>query len=194
MRWIVLTALLGACQKQASETPEYGGPVHPELVCEEGAITGGKIPPVGFEAWCHRPTPEGRWYREGPSISWHPNGQKAAQGLYEGGKRNGEWTLWFANGNVQKRLTYQFGAEEGLMLEYHPDGAKAAEGMMAAGLATGAWQYWSADGTVRTEGQWKAGKQDGEWVAYDTVTEKPIKVTVYRGGRMTTSKALTESL
>lgn len=190
MRLFILASILCSCQKQAPEVPEHTGPMHPELVCPEAAITGGKVPPEGFEAWCHSPTPEGRWYRNGPSISWHPNGQKSGQGTYEAGKQNGEWTYWFANGAVQKRVVFTYGAEDGPMTEYHSDGSKASEGMMSGGLASGPWLYWSADGTLRTEGSWNAGRQDGTWTAFDVDTNQPVTISEYRQGRMTTSRPL----
>ncbi|MDH3719261.1 MAG: hypothetical protein OES79_14170, partial [Planctomycetota bacterium] len=87
-------------------------------------------------------TKHGRW------ISWHPNGEKRSEGVYEYGLREGEFVWWFAN--RQKRLvgSFQSGKPQGLWIWWHENGQKASKGEYTDGKPTGAWAYWNKDGQL----------------------------------------------
>jgi antitoxin component YwqK of YwqJK toxin-antitoxin module len=63
-----------------------------------------------------------RWLRHGLFQAFHPNGQKASEGLY------------------------QEGVEHGLWRDFHENGQIAAEGQYAEGVEVGAWKYWNENG------------------------------------------------
>jgi len=182
------TIALG-CAKPATQSDL--GPVspHPDLQCPALSIPAGKAPPVGYEVWCHTQGEPGKWLREGPSIAWHSNAQRASEGLYAAGKRTGPWQIWYPTGQPKEQGSYVGGVKEGVWTSYHPDGTRSSEGEMVQGQQHGAWNYWSPDGQSRTEGQWKLGEKDGVWHELDA-DDRKVSERVYRNGRLLTQKEL----
>lgn len=66
-------------------------------------------------------------------ISWFDNEQKAAEGLFQDGQRQGLWTWWYDNG--QKWLEGEFlnNKKQGLWTTWNRDGKKISETMFEAG-------------------------------------------------------------
>lgn len=66
-------------------------------------------------------------------ISWFENEQKAAEGLFQDGQRQGLWTWWYDNG--QKWLEGEFlnNKKQGLWTTWDSDGKKLSEIMFEAG-------------------------------------------------------------
>jgi antitoxin component YwqK of YwqJK toxin-antitoxin module len=78
----------------------------------------------------------------GKYTEYYRNGQKFAEGNFDGGVHDGPWSYWHENGQLAKTVTYKKGA---------PDGA---------------WEIHRADGTLQSKKGYQAGKRDGAWVVY----------------------------
>jgi antitoxin component YwqK of YwqJK toxin-antitoxin module len=115
---------------------------HPELVCPTGTRPTGYPPPAGREVWCERPTPSGATVREGPSIAWHDNEARKAEGAFVDGKPNGPWVTYYATGGPQTQGSYTMGVKDGAWTTYHANGSKASSGTFVDGAEHGWWQYW----------------------------------------------------
>jgi len=78
----------------------------------------------------------------GKYTEYYRNGQKFAEGNFDGGVHDGPWSYWHDNGQLSKTVTYKKGA---------PDGS---------------WEVFRADGTPQAKRGYKAGKRDGAWISY----------------------------
>ena len=65
---------------------------------------------------------KGTTIRSGHYESYHPNGQKAHDGLYLEGKLNGPWKSWYPDGKPWKDLVYKNDLEEGVVREWNDKG------------------------------------------------------------------------
>jgi antitoxin component YwqK of YwqJK toxin-antitoxin module len=162
---------------------------HPELVCPTGTRPTGYPPPAGREVWCERPTPSGATVREGPSIAWHDNEARKAEGAFVDGKPNGPWVTYYATGGPQTQGSYTMGVKDGAWTTYHANGSKASSGTFVDGAEHGWWQYWDEASTWRTEGNYVFGQKDGMWLEYGG-GEHPVREREFREGRMVTVREL----
>lgn len=138
------------------------------------------------------------FYREGkqliPSVTWHDQEQKKSEGWlvrsnvkvkvqldwWEGvleikrddsrGEevKTGEWTEWYANGNLRTRGMYDEGVPVGQHTWWHENGQRQEVGEYKSGLAEGLWTRWYASGQKQEEGQYLAGVKSGAWTTWGT--------------------------
>ncbi len=93
----------------------------------------------------------------GKNVCVYKNGQKAKEGNYKDGKKDGKWTNW------------------------HENGQKRSEGNYKDGKHDGKWTNWHDNGQKISEGNWKDGKQDGKWTAWNRNGQKQYEVN-YKDG------------
>ena len=180
---VIASLLCMACAKSSLPTAVRTQPIHPELQCPAGTLATGTVPPDGKEAWCDRQD-EGRPpVRQGPSLTWHDNGQKESQGAYANGQRTGPWLFWHANGRPAQQGPYVDDQRHGVWTTYDPQGRRIAEGPMVAGAADGDWTFWNPDAQTRTEGHYVLGRREGEWIEYSP-EGTPVRARTFRDDRM----------
>ena len=97
--------------------------------------------------------------KDGLSILWKRDGQKASEGYYKDGKQNGRETVWYLNGQ------------------------KASEGNYRDGRRNGSWKEWYTNGLKWKEGSHKDGKKDGLWTEWDEDGNNP-KTKTYKNGSL----------
>jgi len=182
---------LAGCPPKAPSVTAPSLPVgHPDLKCPPGTRPAGHAPPHGYEVWCEQPLPDGSAQREGPSIAWHGNEQRKAEGSYVAGKQNGPWLYWFPTGTPETQGSFAMGVKEGVWTTFQPNGERAAEGQFVDGKEHGPWTYWNPDALTRTEGSFVLGLREGVWIDYGP-DGKAVRERVYRAGRMITVRELT---
>jgi len=176
------------CRKAPVVMAEPPPPLHADLICPEGTQEAGTPPPSGTEVWCHRLDASGTWLRSGPSISWHPNQHRSAQGEWKDNQRSGPWIYWHPNGAPQSHGHFSNGLKDGVWLDYHASGDPESEGAFVEGREHGPWLYWAADLT-RVEGQWELGSRAGIWLDYEA-SGRASRQRDYRDGRLISQKEL----
>lgn len=62
--------------------------------------------------------------------------------------KHGDWTWWFASGQVQSRGRFEADSPVGKWVYWHENGQKHSEGEYIAGAQTGKWRWWQADGLM----------------------------------------------
>ena len=99
--------------------------------------------------------------KTGHWVSWHKNGKKKLEGVYQDGAREGIWTGWYENGQMSGTGLYEKGKQEGVWTAWYWSGAKATEGRYAGGRKEGAWRTYKEDGSVeeRLSGVYKMGEK-----------------------------------
>ena len=61
----------------------------------------------------------------GPFKSWYPNGNMESKGEIVNGKREGEWSFYYINGQLFKISHYHADSINGKGIEYHYNGTKS---------------------------------------------------------------------
>ena len=104
------------------------------------------------------------WYykdgkQDGVSKGWFPNGQIKNIRTFKDGDLNGLYTIWYENGNGQKRYegTFKDGKEDGLYTNWYDNGQKKREATYKDGKENGKWIYWYKNGQKKYETTYKNG-------------------------------------
>jgi hypothetical protein len=94
----------------------------------------------------------------GKATGFHKNGNKAWEGDYRDGKREGEFTSWAENGVRTGLGTFQHGLLHGKAYEWRGDGRKKSEQTYEKGKLEGKARWWDADGNLLATGTYRDGK------------------------------------
>lgn len=100
---------------------------------------------------------------EGPWVEYYTTGEKRAEGLYKGGKKDGAWTFYHRSGAVEQKGNYQAGLPQGAWVWYYESGARHREENYRKGKEEGASVEYDEDGAVITQGEYIDGLKDGKW-------------------------------
>ena len=88
-------------------------------------------------------------------ISWHKNNQKASEGFLKGHisnkGREGQWTYWYENGQLESKGSYEDGIETGKWTYWYDDGQKISEGSYKDRRRDGQWTYWYENGQIESK-------------------------------------------
>ena len=181
--------LIGCSPKGASPLDAAAAASHPDLRCAPGTVAAGAAPPQGWEAWCVKPLATGTSVREGPSIQWHTNEARKAEGSYVADKQHGPWLYWYPTGTPQMQGSFASGVREGVWTSYHADGERASEGLYVDGNEHGTWTYWNTETLTRTEGEYILGGRDGAWIDY-SADDTGVRERIYRNNRLVSQREL----
>jgi len=94
----------------------------------------------------------------GPSLSWHRNGELQERGAMSAGRRDGLWSTWWPNGKFARKINYRQGRPEGDWKEFHLNGKVAVHGRMVGGVPHGKWMRYSKAGFPLGSYRMKKGK------------------------------------
>lgn len=83
------------------------------------------------------------------------------------GKKHGQLTRYFFNGNIETSAYYNNDIQEGVESIYDLKGNKIMESHYERGLRHGPYTSWHEKNMIREKGAFKNDKFDGEWVYYD---------------------------
>jgi len=100
---------------------------------------------------------DGVTQRDGPWVSFYPDGQKYEEGAFTRDKRTGRWNY------------------------YHENGSLAKSGEYVDGQPDGTWQYRRTDGSLEHEECYRSGKRHGAWRYFDRM-ERPLKLETFENG------------
>jgi hypothetical protein len=148
--------------------PEY------RLFVPEGSIrdsvlglpcpAGSELLYVGDTVYCIEVgTAETRPIRQGPSVSFHPNGALKEQGLYQDDERTGVWVGWDDSGQKSNVVCYREGAFHGLYITFWPNGVRQTEIQFSDGKKHGTSKSWTDDGAPLTFKRFEHGHPVESW-------------------------------
>ena len=98
---------------------------------------------------------------DGPSFSWHKNGQKDSEGNMKDGKFHGLQTSWYENGQKRIESTWKEFLRHGLETQWHENGQKESEVTYKDGKPEGLVAMWHQNGQKLSETTYKDGKLVG---------------------------------
>lgn len=83
------------------------------------------------------------------------------------GKKNGEFTVTYLNGQVKIHGFIVNNKNEGKWRYFNPEGELESIGSFTNDLASGKWTWYYSNGNIKQEGVYKNGKRHGVWMTYD---------------------------
>lgn len=90
----------------------------------------------------------GESVKQGKAVQFHPNGQKAMEGVFEANEPAGRHTWWHENGQKSIEGGYRDGKPDGAWTWWHPEGPKSTQGEYADGTPVGEWVWWNLEGKI----------------------------------------------
>jgi antitoxin component YwqK of YwqJK toxin-antitoxin module len=99
-------------------------------------------------------------------TTYHANGTKKSEGSFNDGKKTGEWTDWYENGEVEAKSSYNDdGNQTGELTFWYENGnVRAKSSFNDNGKLTGEWTVWYENGKIKFKGSYNDdGNQTGEW-------------------------------
>jgi antitoxin component YwqK of YwqJK toxin-antitoxin module/tetratricopeptide (TPR) repeat protein len=94
-------------------------------------------------------------------------GKPAAEETYVHNYPSGNFTYYYASGQVYRRVAHQQGVRHGLQVSYWPSGKLMEEESYQNDELHGRCRYYRPDGTLEREETYRAGERSGPTVAYD---------------------------
>jgi antitoxin component YwqK of YwqJK toxin-antitoxin module len=83
------------------------------------------------------------------------------------GIKDGEFKVFFLNGNPQMDGMIKNGLNEGEWKYYYNDGNIESEGKFKHDTVVGKWQWFYRNGKIKEEGNYTAGQRNGVWKDYN---------------------------
>ena len=84
----------------------------------------------------------------GKNLCKYDSGQKANEGNFKDGEKDGKWTWWYENGQKESEGNWKDGKEEGK------------------------WTEWYQNGQIKSEKNYKDWERDGKWTWWDENDQK----------------------
>lgn len=117
-----------------------------------------------------------------------------------GGKKDGPWATYYANGNKRSQGAYKLGAKHGPWVQYHPNGKPASEATFHEGKYVGVYRAFHDNGKLEMQGTYNPirgnstdGTKEGEFRYYNTDGKTVWRIITYkRGSRCREDQILTE--
>jgi antitoxin component YwqK of YwqJK toxin-antitoxin module len=109
-----------------------------------------------------------------------------------GGKKDGLWTTFYADGTKRSEGAYAAGAKHGKWMQYHKNGKPATEATFHEGKYVGRYRAFHDNGKLAMEGHYNPirgnsadGTKDGEFTYYNTDGKTVWRIITYKRGSRT---------
>lgn len=116
---------------------------------------------------------EGLYYNKGDSIPfsginkvYYENGNIHKKITFNNGKINGSVLDYYTNGDKKFSGYMEMNQKTGKWVSWFKNGQKSKEGVYENNLENGVFKWWKEDGTLIKKGKYINGLEDGIWVWY----------------------------
>ncbi len=117
----------------------------------------------------------------GTALSNYPTGEKYMSQEYVDGKKEGQWILFYKNGQMQKRGSTKNGKEQGKANEWYENGQMKYDQNYVDGKKDGKWLSWYESGVKWTSRDFEMDVLNGKILVWDTL-EQLAKEYTYQNG------------
>ena len=92
---------------------------------------------------------------------------KTIQYEVNNGLKNGEFILFFSNGNIEMKGNIVNNENEGEWKYFYSDSRLQLQGNFKDDLVDGRWVWYFPNGILKEEGNYVDGKREGQWLTYN---------------------------
>lgn len=124
----------------------------------------------------------GNYVKDGSYMLYHQNGQKAEEGAFKAGGRDGHWQHWADDGKLTSSTNYLADKREGAFTDYE-DGRQIKSGTYKNDELDGTYTY-SASEKFTVSGAMSHGKPSGPWVITETSGKVRARAKFEVGGML----------
>jgi antitoxin component YwqK of YwqJK toxin-antitoxin module len=127
--------------------------------------------------------------KQGPSVTYHPGGQREAEGAWSDDFQEGPWRFFAEDGRLVLDGVFRGGKKVGLWTRRQEDGSTEThefeagvehgrsrvvdasehlleEGQWLSGQMTGTWSTWFSSGVLQSRGTRVNGSREGLWTRW----------------------------
>ena len=97
---------------------------------------------------------------------FYEDGSLKSKGLLIDGKKEGQWEVFFPNGNPNAIENYEKGELEGECKYFHPGGKLKSRQNWTKGYQEGEAEYYFENGNLYRKGKFEQGLYHGKWETY----------------------------
>ncbi len=119
--------------------------------------------------------------RQGRAMMYHPDGTRAVEASYGGGRLDGKRTEWYETGARQREEWFVAGERHGVVREWAESGQQVLERSMKSGVADGLARTWYPSGARKAESTYGNGSLEGEYLEWYENGQQKIQRS-YRDG------------
>ncbi len=137
-------------------------------------------PVPSLEAVCVIPGAHG-YLRHGVYRRWFRGGEQLQESItYEGGVKNGPFTVYYEDGQKREEGTYEYNLKQGRFTTYHRNGKPNMEGTYVDGKMEGDFTVTSADEMHIQKGPYFHNTRHGKWTSeYIPLKGAPIIIKAF---------------
>lgn len=97
--------------------------------------------------------------KEGPWSVYHPNGELQKEGEIRNGLEHGRYREWYPNGQLKYEYQYDAGKKVGKWLSWYEDGTPYTERNFVNDQLEGKVLVWDEEGLLAKEYDYRSGRQ-----------------------------------
>ncbi len=97
------------------------------------------------------------------------------------GLKDGEFKVFYSNGNLQMQGRMVNNKNEGLWKYYYNNSQLESEGNFKNDMPDGKWLWYYINGALKEHGFYLSGKRNGQWLVYDG-TGNVVKELYFKDG------------
>ena len=113
--------------------------------------------------------------KDGISKLYRSNGKLQKEQIYENGKLNGKYTIYYADGIIAERGKMKNDKKEGIVYTYYRTGAVESKINYRNGLIHGKSIFYNSDGEITVSRKYKNGEVAGDLVSNEHKKKIGIK-------------------
>lgn len=115
---------------------------------------------------------------------WFENGNiNFTQGDFSGKLLNGEYLVYYKNGELKEKGNFKFGVKEGIWKDWFLNGYLHSISFYKWGLKYGKWEEFDSTGKLSLKGNCKNNLKHGKWIEYNNLKNN-YEIKKYKKGQL----------
>lgn len=100
--------------------------------------------------------------KDGWFTFYNAEGKRAANGQYFRDRKQGNWRIWYTNGQLRDSIDYEKDRPNGVYFTYFEDGTLSGRGNFKDGIEDGTWTWYHPNGQISSIEEYVKGRLAGQ--------------------------------